>query len=521
MSDAEQNDLPEKNDAPESDSGPNSSASPEGTDSPGAPGTSGTPSSSETPSPETPSPSGTSGPLDLPGSQVHREPMPSVRGEEKSSGEGGASGGSTSGEALTGEGSTDEEHPEEEPSEEKDSGKESRGGRPLREPVPDADPGGTWILAEEIPTNIGQPHWALRQRNFFAERRSLLKGFLKAGGSGGEVPSGEFPGGEVPGGEAPSGDASSEDASMSIRISRLQEMLLGEAWAASCYRTQSAYLRAAATGRDRRASVIAKGGAVLFWTLCHLGEEVGPEEWGRLGSLLRPLLGMGEASLEKAGSGKGGPEGASPEESGLEGAGTESADMEETRAALTLIRRHLLARRLSSGLQASGGPAPGEVLPPAPEEIRKAGREAGRTRPEEERPREAISGEISSEETGLSVCISMRIGEERKKLIRENALQSSYNGMSRYVRHVALGWDRAPSVLAECATIARWVERHLGRPVGQGQWDRLEEMMMEEFGVFLLGSGGQKDVDHVLREGTCHLLGAPLETIIEETGISP
>jgi hypothetical protein len=115
----------------------------------------------------------------------------------------------------------------------------------------------------------------------------------------------------------------------------------------------------------------------------------------------------------------------------------------------------------------------------------------------------------------------MRIGEERKKLIRENALQSSYNGMSRYVRHVALGWDRAPSVLAECATIARWVERHLGRPVGQGQWDRLEEMMMEEFGVFLLGSGGQKDVDHVLREGTCHLLGAPLETIIEETGISP
>ena len=318
---------------------------------------------------------------------------------------------------------------------------------------------------------------------------------------------------------------------MSIRISRLQEMLLGEALAASCYRTQSAYLRAAATGRDRRASVIAKGGAVLFWTLCHLGEEVGPEEWGRLGSLLRPLLGMGEASLEKAGSGEdspegGGPEGASPEESGLEGADTESAGMEETRAALTLIRRHLLARRLSSGLQASGGPAPGEVLPPAPEEIRKAAREAGRTRPEkerteEERPGEAISGEISSEETGLSVCISMRIGEERKKLIRENALQSSYNGMSRYVRHVALGWDRAPSVLAECATIACWVERHLGRPVGQGQWDRLEEMMMEEFGVFLLGSGGQKDVDHVLREGTCHLLGAPLETIIEETGISP
>ena len=532
MSDAEHNDLPENNDAPESDgspksdSGPNSSASPEGTDSPGAPGTPGTPSSSETPSP-----SGTYRPLDLPGSQVHREPMPSVGGEEKSSGEGGASGGSTSREALTGEGSTDEEHPEEEPSEEKDSGKESRGGRPLREPVPDADPGGTWILAEEIPTNIGQPHWALRQRNFFAERRSLLKGSLKAAGSGGVVPSRAFPGREVPGGEAPSGDASSEDASMSIRISRLQEMLLGEALAASCYRTQSDYLRAAATGRDRRASVIAKSGAVLFWTLCHLGEEVGLEEWGRLGSLLRPLLGMGEASLEKAGSGKGSPEGANPEESGLEGADTESAGMEETRAALTLIRRHLLARRLSSGLQASGGPAPGEVLPPAPEEIRKAAREAGRTRPEKERteeerpggerPGEAISGEISSEETGLSVCISMRIGEERKKLIRENALQSSYNGMSRYVRHVALGWDRAPSVLAECATIARWVERHLGRPVGQGQWDRLEEMMMEEFGVFLLGSGGQKDVDHVLREGTCHLLGAPLETIIEETGISP
>jgi len=437
--------------------------------------------------------------------------MPSVGGEEKSSGEGGASGGSTSGEALTGE-----EHPEEEPSEEKDSGKEPRGGRPLREPVPDADPVGTWILAEEIPTNIGQPHWALRQRNFFAERRSLLKGSLKkgslkAGGSGGEVPSGEdpsgdFPGREVPGGEAPSGDASNGDPSMSIRISRLQEMLLGEALAASCYRTQSAYLRAAATGRDRRASVIAKSGAVLFWTLCHLGEEVGPEEWGRLGSLLRPLLGM-----------EGGAMGTT---------GMEETGVEETGAALTLIRRHLLARRLSSGLQASGGPAPGEVLPPAPEEIRKAAWEAGRTRPEEERteeerPGESISGEISSEETGLSVCISMRIGEERKKLIRENTSHSGYNGMSRYVRHVALGWDRAPSVLAECATIARWVERHLGRPVGQGQWDRLEEMMMEEFGVFLLGSGGQKDVDHVLREGTCHLLGAPLETIIEETGISP
>lgn len=504
MSDAEHNDLPENNDAP----GPPGA--------PGSPGLPGTSSSSETPSPETPSPSGTSGPLDLPGSQVHREPMPSVRGEEKSSGEGGASGGSTSGEALTGEGSTDEEHPEEEPSEEKNSGKESRGGRPLREPMPDADPGGTWILAEEIPTNIGQPHWALRQRNFFAERRSLLKGFLKkgslkAGGSGGEVPSGEdpsgdFPGREVPGGEAPSGDASSGDASMSIRISRLQEMLLGEALAASCYRTQSAYLRAAATGRDRRASVIAKSGAVLFWTLCHLGEEVGLEEWGRLGSLLRPLLSM--------------------EGGGMETTGMEETGMEQTGVALTLIRRHLLARRLSSGLQASGGPAPGEVLPPAPEEIRKAAREAGRTRPEkerteEERPGEAISGEISSEETGLSVCISMRIGEERKKLIRENALQSSYNGMSRYVRHVALGWDRAPSVLAECATIARWVESHLGRPVEQGQWDRLEETMMEEFGVFLLGSGGQKDVDHVLREGTCHLLGAPLETIIEETGISP
>ena len=497
MSDAEHNDFPENNDAP----GP-----------PGLPGTS---SSSETPGPpETPSPE-TPSPLDIPGSQVHREPMPSVGGEERSSGEGGASGGRTSEEAFTGEGSygkkstgegpseehPGEEHPEEEPSEEKDSGKESRGGRPLREPMPDADPGGTWILAEEIPTNIGQPHWALRQRNFFAERRSLLKGSLKAGGSGGVVPSGAFPGREVPGGEAPG-----EDASMSIRISRLQEMLLGEAWAASCYRTQSAYLRAAATGRDQRASVIAKSGAVLFWTLCHLGEEVGPEEWDRLGSLLRPLLGM--------------------EGVGIGMTGMEETGVEETGAALTLIRRHLLARRLSSGLQASGGPAPGEVLPPAPEQTWKAAREAGRTRPEEERteeerPGEAISGEISSEETGLSVCISMRIGEERKKLIRENALQSSYNGMSRYVRHVALGWDRAPSVLAECATIAHWVERHLGRPVGQGQWDRLEEMMMEEFGVFLLGSDGQKDVDHVLREGTCHLLGAPLETIIEETGISP
>lgn len=460
------------------------------------------------------------GPLRIPGSQIHREPMPSPQVEKRPS------------EKLSSEKLSSRESPSE--SSRGVSGSSERpypdgGARPLRDPVPEVDPGGTELLGPRVSGKMHQSHRWLRLRNLFAEHRFLLK----AGkGRGGDFREGEESEGSC--GEDGDGESSGrgislpktslrENSLLNFRTTSLRQMLLREALAASQYRDRSKHLRAALTGRDRRASIVGKGGILFYWVLCHLGEPVGSEEWSQLGDLLRPLL-SAEPVTSFLGIGK----------------------------ALRFVRRHLLARQLASEVESGSGPDPGEVLPPAPEQIQKARQTAGPRRiifrdrstgevysgenlpkktseeepfPEEFPPEKHSSREVSFGK-GLHVTISFRLREERKKLIEDNVRHSGYADKSKYMRSVALGWDRSSRVLAQCAEIARWAEAHLGdsiteKPIGQGAWAELDKRMVGRFGKFLFGGGGEKDVDRILREGAQHLLGMPLETVAEETGIRP
>ncbi len=309
------------------------------------------------------------------------------------------------------------------------------------------------LMTGVIDSGTGLAHRWLRQRGLFGELRALER----SGKTGGDA---EFGTGEIGRSEV-----------LSIRLSRVQAALLAEAVACSRYRSRSAYLRAVATGRDRRAPILAKAGVLFFWARAHFGETIGPEEQENLERLGRFLFGIGDVG-----------------------------------EMLALIRRHLRAARLA----ASGKLGGVESLPPAPERVQQR---------------------VGS---GLSTEVSTRACQERKRLIRENAAYSAYSGMSGFVRHVALGWDRNGEVLARCAAIAEWMEgcrkqslqdRVEGKvapedqvglkgQVGPEDWERLDGETYRRFGVYLSGPGasGRADVEGALRRGAWHLLGAAPET---------
>lgn len=452
--------------------------------------------------------------LDVPGSQIHREPMPSPQVEELSSKK------------------PSEDPPSEKSFAESESESSTRSfdsneslcpdeeARPLREPIPQADPNGTKLLDPKVSSKMHQSHRWLRLRNFFAERRSFLRAKKDRKGDHEE----DFEVRESAGREISFPQVSfQERATLSFRATSFRQMILREALAVSQYRTRSQYLRAALTGRDRRASIVGKAGVVFYWVLCHLGEPVGSEAWSQLGGLIKPFL-SAELATSSSGVGK----------------------------ALRFVRRHLLARQLASEIESESGPDPGEVLPPAPEQAQKARRTAGpgkivfRDRstgevyPEENLPKKTSRGELSSEEfspekrpsrevsfgKGFHVTISFRLRKEQKRLIEDNARYSDYADKSKFLRSMSLGWDRSSRVLAQCAEIISWAEGHLGEsigqsPIGGGAWAELDKKMARRFGSFLFGGGGEKDVDRVLQDGARHLLGVPLKTIAEETGIQP
>ncbi|MBB4091172.1 hypothetical protein [Salinibacter ruber] len=306
------------------------------------------------------------------------------------------------------------------------------------------------LMAGVVDSGTGLAHRWLRQRGLFAELRALerneraLEGSEEAGEDTGDS-TGDAAG-KVGRGEV-----------LSIRLSRVQAVLLAEAVACSRYRSRSAYLRAVATGRDRRAPILAKAGVLFFWARAHFGETIGPEGQENLKRLGRFLLGIGDVGKM-----------------------------------LALIQRHLRAARLA----ASGRLGGAESLPPAPKRVQQR---AG---------------------SGLSTEVSARVCRERHRLIRENVRYSAYKNKSEYVRHVALGWDRNGEILARCAAIAEWMEgclkgqAGLEGQVGPEDWKRLDGETHRRFGVYLSGPGasGRVDVEGALRRGARHLLGATPET---------
>ncbi len=318
------------------------------------------------------------------------------------------------------------------------------------------------LMAGAVDSGTGLAHRWLRQRGLFAELRALerseraLEGSEEAGedteDSTGDAAA-KVGRGEGAGGAGKIG----RNEVLSIRLSRVQAALLAEAVACSRYRSRSAYLRAVATGRDRRAPILAKAGILFFWSRAHFGETIGPEEQENLGRLGRFLFGIGDVG-----------------------------------EMLALIWRHLRAARLA----ASGRLGGAEGLPPVPKRVQQR---AG---------------------SGLSTEVSTRVCRERKRLIQENAAYSAYSGMSGFVRHVALGWDRNGEILARCAAIAEWMESCLKGQAGlEGQvgpedWKRLDGETHRRFGVYLSGPGasGRADVEGALRRGARHLLGAAPET---------
>ncbi len=312
------------------------------------------------------------------------------------------------------------------------------------------------LMAGAVDSGTGLAHRWLRQRGLFAELRALerseraLEGSEEAGEDTGDS-TGDAAG-KVGRGEV-----------LSIRLSRVQAALLAEAVACSRYRSRSAYLRAVATGRDRRGPILAKAGVLFLWARTHFGEPIRLEEQEELGRLGQFLFGT-----------------------------------EDVGEMLALIRRHLRAARLA----ASGRLGGAEGLPPVPERVQQR---------------------VGS---GLSTEVSTRVCRERKRLIRENAAYSAYSGMSGFIRHLALGWDRNREILARCAAIAEWMDgclkgqaglegqMDLEGQVGPEDWKRLDGETHRRFGVYLSGPGasGRVDVEGALRRGARHLLGAAPET---------
>ncbi|MCS4122290.1 hypothetical protein [Salinibacter ruber] len=313
------------------------------------------------------------------------------------------------------------------------------------------------LMAGVVDSGTGLAHRWLRQRGLFAELRALerseraLEGSEEAGEDTGDST------GDAAGGSAGGTGKIGRSEVLSIRLSRVQAVLLAEAVACSRHRSRSAYLRAVATGRDRRAPILAKAGVLFFWARAHFGETIGPEGQENLKRLGRFLLGIGDVGKM-----------------------------------LALIQRHLRAARLA----ASGRLGGAESLSPAPERVQQR---------------------VGS---GLSTEVSIRACQERKRLIRENARYSAYSGMSSFVRHVALGWDRNGEILARCAAIAEWMKGclkgqvGLEDQVGPEDWKQLDGETHRRFGVYLSGPGasGRVDVEGALRRGARHLLGAAPET---------
>ncbi len=325
------------------------------------------------------------------------------------------------------------------------------------------------LMAGVVDSGTGLAHRWLRQRGLFAELRALerseralegseraLEGSREAGEDTGDSTgdaAGKVGRGEGAGGAGKIG----RGEVLSIRLSRVQAALLAEAVACSRYRSRSAYLRAVATGRDRRGPILAKAGVLFLWARTHFGEPIRLEEQEELGRLGQFLFGT-----------------------------------EDVGEMLALIRRHLRAARLA----ASGRLGGAEGLPPVPKRVQQR---------------------VGS---GLSTEVSTRVCRERKRLIRENAAYSAYSGMSGFIRHVALGWDRNGEILARCAAIAEWMEGclkgqvDLEGQVGPEDWKRLDGETHRRFGVYLSGPGasGRVDVEGALRRGARHLLGAAPET---------
>lgn len=423
--------------------------------------------------------------LDVPGTKVHLEPV-------------------TSGEGRPLREPRPREAPYDGPSSQETFSRETFSqGRSSRSPVQGelfAEPGKEQaapgpLMAGEVPSGTGLAHRWHRRRGLFAELRALERSEeagkdqasedqASEGRASEEQASGDRACEGQSGGDD-SGDSGgssiSRDKGLSFRLTSAQARLLSEGVACSHYRGRSAYLQAAATGRDRRASPIGKAGLLFFWTWAHFGTEIGTEEQDQLRRLAGFLL-------------------------GTEGVGE----------ALALIRRHLRAARLAASGELEGSELEGEKLesgeglPAAPERIRR---------------RRKSDPKLSA---------STRICRERKRMIRENAGYSTYDNLSEHIRHVVLGWDRNAEIRAQCATIAEWMENcreagpreagprdtgyqeegGLGGQVGPRDWERLDDAMHRRFGIFLSGPGaaGQVDVEGALRRGTKHLLGAAPET---------
>ena len=337
------------------------------------------------------------------------------------------------------------------------------------------------FLAGEVSSKTGLAHRWLRQRALFAELRALEKSDADEGNAGGsQRDPDEDETGQLHVGKKELG----REEVLSLRLKPACAAFLREAVACSSYQGRSSLLRAAATGRDRRAPIIAKAGMLFFWTRRYFGEEVSFEK--EAGEALEALQALSSFLF------------------GLRRVGE----------ALALIRRHLRAAELNAEGKLEGGGDPSEKLPPVPETVKKRA------------------------SADLRLTASVRVSQERRRLIEENATFSAYGSRSAYIRHMVLGWDRNAQVRAQCASVAEWLEScrgkscreerdserpHVDGPpaeestriqVGREDWLRLDRVFQQRFGAFLAGPGprGKADVDGALRRGARHLLGTDPET---------
>ena len=413
--------------------------------------------------------------LNVPGTTVHLEPVPT--GEEMPAGQ---------------------ENPD-------NKEKFDSGGRPLREPMPGAGPfpapsrqgypqqrsprqgpqaelfpsedlsseplsGPGGLLAGEVPSKTGLAQQWLRQRALFAELRALEKNDasrIDASGEQAEIS-------RIQDGKSELG----RGKRLSLRLKPVQAALLNEAVACSCYRGRSALLRATATGRDRRAPIIAKAGMLFFWVWRYFGEELGEE-----GSLAEERPREAREALQALSSFLFG--------------------LRQVGEALALIRRHLHTAELINKGKLAGEGGLSESLPAVPETVQK---------------------QVSADP---EFTASVRVSQQRYRLIEENADYSTLGSKSAYLRHMALGWDRNAEVRAQCSTIAEWMTSCLGHSakdaagkeaptvqISPKDWTRLDRVFRQRFDVFLAGPRPTRetDVEGALRKGTKHLLGAGPET---------
>lgn len=313
-------------------------------------------------------------------------------------------------------------------------------------------------MVGEVPSDAGFTNRWHRRRALFSELRALES----AEAHGEEAGKQETEAGSI-----------DRDERLTARLSRRKATLLEEAIACSQYQGRSAYLRATATGRDRRAPIAAKGGILFLWTFSNFGKEIGPERIEALRGLCELYFGLSHPA-----------------------------------EALALIRRHLRAAQVGTSENLGSE----EDLPSAPRRIRRR--------------------ICASPTLMVTVCLC----PERSHLLEENAFYSAYEHKSVYIRRMALGWDRCARVRAQCTKIAewmedQWVETRQGQDgprrrlppgqIGPQEWRRLEAALHQQFGVFLSGPGGsgETDVDGALRRGTRHLLGADPQTIAAQTPV--